>query len=654
MRKLNGLRLLIVATIALALGLAIGLQVVSAVGAWTSMASAPEKVKWGGALAYDGTNYIYAFRGDEEKDFWRYSISGNTWETLTDAPDKVKEGGALVRAGDYIYALQGKDQKAFWRYSATDEPGPSCGECAGKVTQLTLRYKGTVAASVEVIQKNGETRFGPQMVSPDETFTFTGTDNGTLGTEITIKVNGVENTKIHTSCSQDIGPGLVKGDFEVVEGYSKDGGELCPVPDCGDCDGKVTRLTLRYNGTMVGAFIEVIQKNADVVFSDTVQPGHVFDFTGTDNGTLGTEITIKVNGLENTTIHTSCSQDIGPGMVFGDFEVLSGHSKDGGRFCGVLGIIGDYVWWDNVNNNAQQDSGEPGISGVIVDLYNKDDGSKISAITTDTFGFYIFTGLDAGNYVVKLANSNFQPGGVLLGWGLVAKDAPGVPDDLDSDFDIGRIASVTLGAGEQNLTIDAGLVAVGPAGNGSIGDLVWNDQDGQGDQGNILFPWLVEPGINGVVLDLYDDVICNGVINAGDSLLDTATTANDATGNPGYYLFQNLDPGCYIVKLADSNFQSGGALFLYQKIADQDKAGVPDDKDSDFDPTSKTAAVAFPGGQDLTIDAGVESTAPPTAVTLSSFAANSSAGGSASPLWLGLAGLAMLAVSSLLWVKRRS
>ncbi len=117
MRKLNGFRSLIVATIALALGLAIGLQVVSAVGAWTSMANAPEKVKWGGALAYDGTNYIYAFRGDDEKDFWRYSISGNSWEPLTDAPDKVKEGGALAYANGYVYALQGKDQKSFWRYS---------------------------------------------------------------------------------------------------------------------------------------------------------------------------------------------------------------------------------------------------------------------------------------------------------------------------------------------------------------------------------------------------------------------------------------------------------------------------------------------------------------------------------------------------------
>lgn len=44
----------------------------------------------------------------------------------------------------------------------------------------------------------------------------------------------------------------------------------------------------------------------------------------------------------------------------------------------------------------------------------------------------------------------------------------------------------------------------------------------------------------------------------------------------------------------------------------------------------------------------------PTAVTLSSFAAKASTGGLASPLWLGLAGLTVLAAGSLFWIKRRA
>ncbi len=41
----------------------------------------------------------------------------------------------------------------------------------------------------------------------------------------------MENTRIHTSCSEPVGPGLVSGDFLVEAGTSRDGGELCPLPD---------------------------------------------------------------------------------------------------------------------------------------------------------------------------------------------------------------------------------------------------------------------------------------------------------------------------------------------------------------------------------------------------------------------------------------
>ncbi len=64
---------------------------------------------------------------------------------------------------------------------------------------------------------------------------FAGADgNGTFGSQITIYVDGVENTTIHTSCSQEIGPGFESGDFMVLAGASRHGGALCPLP--GECD----------------------------------------------------------------------------------------------------------------------------------------------------------------------------------------------------------------------------------------------------------------------------------------------------------------------------------------------------------------------------------------------------------------------------------
>ncbi len=108
-------------------------------------------------------------------------------------------------------------------------PGDTCKDCDGKVTKLTLKYNGSQAAHVVVEQKKDGVVFDA-MVQPGEHFTFSGTDKkATLGTEISISVNGSVNARIHTSCSVAVGPGLVAGDFEVIEGYSRNGGFMCPI-----------------------------------------------------------------------------------------------------------------------------------------------------------------------------------------------------------------------------------------------------------------------------------------------------------------------------------------------------------------------------------------------------------------------------------------
>ena len=108
------------------------------------------------------------------------------------------------------------------------------GCCDGKVTELTLKYIGANPAVIVVKQKDGSTVFSGTK-APEDEFSFVGTDSkGTLGTEISIFVDGDLNTQIHTSCSKPIGPGLVSGDFEVISGASRNGGALCPVSDDGN------------------------------------------------------------------------------------------------------------------------------------------------------------------------------------------------------------------------------------------------------------------------------------------------------------------------------------------------------------------------------------------------------------------------------------
>jgi len=51
---------------------------------------------------------------------------------------------------------------------------------------------------------------------------------------------------------------------------------------------------------------------------------------------MGSKIDVYVNEILNAEFTTSCGQPkIGPGRVSGDFEVLKGHSRNGGLLCPV-------------------------------------------------------------------------------------------------------------------------------------------------------------------------------------------------------------------------------------------------------------------------------------------------------------------------------
>lgn len=104
---------------------------------------------------------------------------------------------------------------------------------------------------------------------------------------------------------------------------------------CGPCDGKVTALTLRYDGPDA-AVVRVKAHRRAVVFEGLVQPGEEFTFFGNDkNGTFGPKIDVYTDGRNRTRIRTNCSKPIGPGLVAGDYTVVAGTSRFGGVLCAV-------------------------------------------------------------------------------------------------------------------------------------------------------------------------------------------------------------------------------------------------------------------------------------------------------------------------------
>ena len=116
---------------------------------WTSATTAPNTVGAGGALAYDGVQYIYAFRGANSRTFWRYDIINNTWLARANTPagGAVGGGGALAYDGSqYVYAFRGNASTTFWRYDtssntwATMAPAPIAVAAGGALAYDGLRY----------------------------------------------------------------------------------------------------------------------------------------------------------------------------------------------------------------------------------------------------------------------------------------------------------------------------------------------------------------------------------------------------------------------------------------------------------------------------------------------------------------------------------
>jgi uncharacterized repeat protein (TIGR01451 family) len=292
--------------------------------------------------------------------------------------------------------------------------------------------------------------------------------------------------------------------------------------------------------------------------------------------------------------------------------------------------LGNRVWID-ADNSGVVDGAEAGVAGVSVSLFrdtnndNAPDGAAIAAQTTAAGGYYLFTGLGEGTYIVGVDSANFTGAGALVGYtssgGVAgakepAPDADTNPaDDDDNGAQTGapgqaRSRGVTLTAGGEptgepatpgladvdpqagatpdssaNYTLDFGFVR-----KYSLGNRVWVDLNNNGrfDTGE------PNPPANVTVRLLRGDGVTAATTIAGASVAN-ATTAN------GYYRFDNLPAGDYVVELANSNFSSAGAALYgyrsssgaagaYEPGPDPD-AGAADNDDNGTYNTSGTPAV---------------------------------------------------------------
>lgn len=252
--------------------------------------------------------------------------------------------------------------------------------------------------------------------------------------------------------------------------------------------------------------------------------------------------------------------------------------------------IGDFVWLD-ANANGVQDSGEAGVSGVQVSLFQCGTGASMGSTSTDGNGRYLFT-VPSGDYYLR-----FVPP---TGASLIPQDIGG-NDAVDSDANpaTGLTACTHLDPGEQDLSWDAGITPPPPA-PAAVGNFVWNDLNSNGIQDT------GEAGVPGVTVRLFT---CGGA-----SPLSSTTTAAD-----GSYAFTGLAPGSYSLLFVAPS----GSTF-----SPQDQGG---NNAVDSDPnvgTGATACFTLVAGQvDNTWDAGLISALTPTPCPDGSFSFSYDAGG---------------------------
>ncbi len=152
-----------------------------------------------------------------------------------------------------------------------------------------------------------------------------------------------------------------------------------------------------------GVTVQLLNASNTVIATDVTDSNGIYGFTNVAAGTY----TVKV---VSSTLPAGYTQTYDLDGIASPHEAmvnLTANRTDvdfGYRPVAGTLTVGDRVWKD-ANGNGKQDTDEPGISGVTVQLLNS-GGTVIATTTTNSSGNYSFTGLVAGTYTVKIVTSS--------------------------------------------------------------------------------------------------------------------------------------------------------------------------------------------------------------------------------------------------------
>ena len=257
---------------------------------------------------------------------------------------------------------------------------------------------------------------------------------------------------------------------------------------------------------LAGISVELVDGGGAVVQTTSTDIDGAYSFTGVNPAsyTVRVDLTTLPTGVNTGAPFVATAGVPSSAPV----TVVSGETVDTMDFAfHTTAEIGDFVWHD-LNADSLQDAGEP---ALVVTVELVDGGTVIATTPTAADGSYSFSGVAPGTYEVRVTG---EPAGYSSTTGNNPSTVVLVSDQVDNTVDFG-FASLT---------------------GGSIGNLIWEDLDADGvrDPG--------EPGIAGVTVELF---------------LGGTSIGSRVTPGSGAYLFANLAPGSYEVRVDPATLPAG-------------------------------------------------------------------------------------------------
>jgi hypothetical protein len=280
-----------------------------------------------------------------------------------------------------------------------------------------------------------------------------------------------------------------------------------------------------------------------------------------------------------------------PHVTSGEVKVITANEIFDDVFMGLyLSADINGVVWEDVNGNGQRNGGDgncpQNVDVTLIDATtgvnvttNASGGALINPVNTNNT--YQFLDLPPGDYIVEFS----EPGGVYpTGLHLTLQKVGAIATDSDADRSSGQSDVISLNGVDIN-NIDAGYFLVG-----QVGDFVWEDLNGDGQQG-------AEPGLGGIAVEL--------IFAAGG-------TALDVDGNPipvqnttgaGAYLFDEVPPGIYKVKF-EVNPTAASGNTLYFTLQNTGADGTDSDANKVTGESDPTFTIMSGDPENIDVDAG--------------------------------------------------